>query len=175
LISTSDILQFQTHELALKEKNTDIYQHSPFRVYKEMSSKKKGKYFELLVAEYLSKKGFEVQKALSSDYDRLINGCCRLEIKGSLLWGEGTHFRWQQIRTGQAYDVICFLAIYPDQVKLYGATKEIVCYNVEVQDEKGFWTFNQHGGKKVNSGTFVIDGFPEDFPWMQPLEEVLSD
>jgi hypothetical protein len=91
------------------------------------------------------------------------------------LWGEGTHFRWQQIRTNQDYDLICFLAVYPDKVELLGATKDEVCYNLEVQDENGFWKFNQHGGKKVNSGTFAIDGFPEDFHWMRALEDVLSD
>ena len=44
---------------------------------------------------------------------------------------------------------------------------------VEVQDKNGRWIHNQHGGKKVNSGTFFIDGMPKDFSWFSSLEEVL--
>jgi hypothetical protein len=174
MIFDSEISSFGIYAEALKEKNTDIYRDSPFRVFKEMSSKKKGRYFENLVQEYLSKQGYEVKRSKNSDYDRIVNGK-RVEIKGSLLWGDGTHFRWQQIRPRQDYDVVCFVAFFPNRVEFHGATKREVCYNIEVQDEKGFWTFNQHGGKRVNSGTFAIDGFPKDFPWMRPLEEILND
>jgi hypothetical protein len=115
-----------------------------------MSSRKKGKYFEMIVAEYFEKQGYSVTRSSNSDHDRIINGK-KVEIKGSILWGEGTHFRWQQIRPSQDYDVICFVAIYPDRIEFYGVTKESIRYNIEVQDEKGNWTYNQHGGKKVNS------------------------
>ena len=90
-----------------------------------------------------------------------------------MLWGEGTHFRWQQIRTNQDYDIMCFVAIYPDRIELHGATKEVVKSQVEVQNEKGEWIYNQHGGKRTNSGTFVIDGMPNDFKWFQMLEDIL--
>jgi hypothetical protein len=174
MISATDITLFDAHSKALSEGAEDIYLMSPFKIYKDMSSKKKGMYFEMLVEEFLQKKGYTVERASTSDYDRLVNGSVRVEIKGSLLWGTGSHFRWQQIRTQQDYDVICFVAIYPDRIEFLGATKKEVCYNVEVQDANGYWTFNQHGGKKVNSGTFAIDGFPADFSWMRPLEEVLG-
>jgi len=175
VIFAEEISNYVTHVEALKEKDDNPYRNSPFRVYKEMSSKKKGKFFELLVEEYLKRQGHVVARADNSNYDRLVNGKIRLEIKGSMLWGDGTHFRWQQIRTNQEYDVVCFVAIYPDRIQFYGATKEQVCYNVEVQDEGGNWVFNQHGGKKVNSGTFVIDGFPEDFSWFSSLEDLICD
>jgi hypothetical protein len=174
MIFGTEIETFSTHSLALKEKTADPYLNSPFRVYKEMSSKKKGKYFEMIVAEYFERQGYGVTKAENSDHDRIIKRK-KTEIKGSFLWGEGTHFRWQQIRTGQDYDVICFVAIYPDRIEFHGATKEEVCYNVEVQDTKGNWIYNQHGGKKVNSGAFVIDGFPEDFSWFRSFEEIIND
>jgi hypothetical protein len=173
MILAEEIESFQCHSDALGEKDIDPYKKSPFRVYKEMSSKKKGKYFELIVQEYLQKQGYKVGKAVNSDHDRVINHFIKLEIKGSLLWGEGTHFRWQQIRTNQDYDVICFVAIYPEVIRLYGATKDVVKSRVEVQDHNGCWIHNQHGGKKVNSGTFVLDGMPEDFNWFSSLEELL--
>lgn len=172
MLFAEEIVNYQCHEDALNEKNNDPYLNSPFRVYKEMSSKKKGKYFELIVEQYLKKQGYNVTKSQNSDHDRVVNGK-KLEIKGSMLWGEGTHFRWQQIRTSQDYDVMCFVAIYPDRIELYGATKDVVKYNLEVQDDRGNWIYNQHGGKRTNSGTFVIDGMPEDFSWFQYLEELL--
>lgn len=173
MILAEEINAYQCHVDALNEKNSDPYKDSPFRVYKEMSSKKKGKYFELIVQEYLKKQGYKVGKAVNSDHDRVINDLIKLEIKGSLLWGEGTHFRWQQIRTNQDYDLICFVAIYPEAVRLYAATKDVVKSIVEVQDHNGYWIHNQHGGKKVNSGTFVLDGMPEHFDWFSSLEELL--
>ena len=172
MLFAEEIVNYQCHEDALNEKNNDPYLNSPFRVYKEMSSKKKGKYFELIAEQYLKKQGYNVTKSQNSDHDRVVNGK-KLEIKGSMLWGEGTHFRWQQIRTSQDYDVMCFVAIYPDRIELYGATKDVVKCNLEVQDDRGNWIYNQHGGKRTNSGTFVIDGMPEDFGWFQYLEELL--
>ena len=172
MIFADEISTFKCHDAALNEKNDDPYKDSPFRVYKEMSSKKKGKYFELIVEEYLKKNGYTVTKSSNSDHDRIVNSK-KLEIKGSMLWGEGTHFRWQQIRTNQDYDIMCFVAIYPDRIELHGATKEVVKSQVEVQNEKGEWVYNQHGGKRTNSGTFVIDGMPNDFKWFQMLEDIL--
>lgn len=172
MITPQDIQTFSSHTLAKLEREVDPYQDSEFLVYKQMSSKKKGKYFELIVEEFLRAKGYIVSKSLNSDHDRVVNGK-KLEIKGSLLWGTGTHFRWQQIRTNQDYDIICFVAIYPDKIELFGSTKEIVKEKLEIQDEQGNWVYNQHGGKKVNSGTFVIDGMPSDFNWFVPLVDLI--
>ena len=174
MIFNAEITALNCHSLALKEKNSDPYLNSNFRVYKEMSSKKKGKFFEMIVAEYFKRQGYDVTKAKNSDHDRIIKRK-KTEVKGSLLWGDGTHFRWQQIRTGQDYDVICFVAVYPDRIEFHGCTKEELRYNIEVQDEKGNWIYNQHGGKKVNSGAFMIDGFPKDFPWFRSFEDVIND
>ena len=79
------------------------------------------------------------------------------------MWGTGTHFRWQQIRPGQDYDDMVFVCVFPDRVEFYEADKQTVTAAVEVQDEKGNWIYNQHGGKTVNSGTFCLDGFPKRF------------
>lgn len=173
MIFAEEINAYQCHIDALTEQNNDPYKNSPFRIYKQMSSKKKGKYFELIVQEYLKKQGYKVDKALNSDHDRVINDTIKLEIKGSLLWGEGTHFRWQQIRPSQDYDIICFVAVYPESIRFYAATKYEVKSIVEVQDGNGHWIYNQHGGKTMNSGTFFLDGMPEDFSWFSSLEKVL--
>jgi hypothetical protein len=148
-----------------KEQFKDPYINSPFMSLKSMSSKKKGKYFELIYAEYMSTKGNKVEKSDSTEHDRKVNGR-KKEIKGSFLWGTGSHFRWQQIRTAQDYDDVVFICVYPDRIEFYEAEKETVSLVVEEQNEKGEWIHNQHGGKKKNSGTFFLDGLPSDFPWM---------
>lgn len=88
-----------------------------------------------------------------------------------MIWGESVtgKFRWQQIRPDQDYDRIAFLAFYPDRLDIFISDKEDVSKFVDVKDEKGFYRYNQHGGKRVRSGTFSIDGHPEDFPFMKKL------
>lgn len=153
--------------------NRDPYKDSIFLPLKQLSSRTKGAVFEKMVEEYLAANGdYVVTKPLSSNYDRIINDK-RVEIKGSFLWGTSGNFRWQQIRTNQAYDIIVFMAIYPDRIELFAATKEDVVKFIEVQDDNGNWIYNQHGGKRTNSGTFFLDGTPDMFPFMKPLEEIL--
>ena len=178
LIEANEVTNLDFFSDILEKRQKDPYCDSPFLPLKQLSSKSKGANFEMLVEQYLSDRNHNVSKAIdehgkaTSQYDRMINGK-RVEIKGSFLWGEGTHFRWQQIRVNQDYDIVCFLAVYPDKVELYGATKEECKQHLEVQNEKGEWIYNQHGGKEVNSGTFFIDGFPKDFPWFRKFEELL--
>jgi len=170
MILTEDIGNFSSYNGILSAAKTDIYKDSPFKIYKDLSSKKKGAEFEKLTQEYALRNGLWVKPPLSSEHDRIIEGFGKTEIKGSLLWGDGTNFRWQQIRPAQDYDNIVFLAVYPDRIDLYWASKETVRDAVEFQDERGYWPHNQHGGMKVNSGTFFIDGMPEDFSWMKKWE-----
>jgi hypothetical protein len=149
----------------------DPYAKSKFRILKEMSSKRKGAVFEKIFEEVMLDAGHTLLKNLNSDHDRrfLVNDKeVKYEIKGSMLWGEdGDSFRWQQIRTSQDYDIMIFMAIYPKQIEFFAASKSDVKELVEVQDADGNWIYNQHGGKRVNSGTFFLHGMPEDFPIMQ--------
>ena len=116
----------------------------------------------------MESKGSVVEKPRNSDHDRITDGR-KKEIKGSFLWGDGTHFRWQQIRPDQDYNDVVFIAVYPDRLEIYEADKETVRSAVEVQDKNGNWVYNQHGGKRVNSGAFFLDGFPSDFVWMKQV------
>lgn len=165
-ITASDYLETDVCQELEDNKDSDIYTDSVFKNLKDLSSKKKGKYFEQLYAEYKLSQGVIVTKPENSDHDRIVDGL-KVEIKGSFIWSNANSFRWQQIRTGQDYDVVVFIAIYPDRVEFYQADKETVKRNVEVQDAKGNWIHNQHGGKTVNSGCFFIDGLPSDFDWFK--------
>jgi hypothetical protein len=163
--------QFARMDVAKKiesEMDSDLYRGTAFYPLKSASSKKKGKWFEEIYSEYMKSKGHTVEKPNNSDHDRIVDNR-KKEIKGSFMWEGGTHFRWQQIRPSQDYDDVVFIAIYPDRIDFFEADKETVRSAVEVQNEKGEWIHNQHGGKKKNSGTFFLDGFPTDFAWMTPV------
>jgi len=170
--SSFDVLK-EVREL----KKKDIYLNSVFYPIKILSSRKKGAYFEKVVSEALREKGYVVEKAKTSGHDRIVvilDDVKKVEIKGSFLWEGGTHFRWQQIRPDQDYDTICFLAVFPDRLEIYGATHEQCSKHIDVQDSNGHWPYNQHGGKKVRSGAFSIDVKPNEIPsWFKPVEELL--
>lgn len=149
------------------------YADSPFRPLWEMSSRRKGAHMEATLHTLLEESGYEVLRGGSSEFDRTVNGL-KLEIKGSFLW-DGAHqrFSWQQIRLDQDYDLLALLAFYPDRLLILGATKQQVTEHLGVQDAEGRWPYNQHGGSSVNSGAFVMNGLPEDFPWLRSLGDLL--
>ena len=166
MISVKDYCETNTYVEICTEECQDIYANSALKGLKRLSSRKKGKYFERLYQEYAKSLGSVVEKPVNSGHDRIVDGR-KKEIKGSFLWGNGTHFRWQQIRPSQDYDDVIFIALYPDRIEFYEADKKTVKNIVETKNDHGEWVHNQHGGKKVNSGTFFLDGFPCDYPWMK--------
>ena len=54
MITAKDILQLKAHKVSLQESKNCIYNGSPFQVYKQMSSKKKGARFEGIVQESIA-------------------------------------------------------------------------------------------------------------------------
>ena len=170
MLTATEISSYACHQEALEDATKCPYINSPFKVYKNMSSKKKGKFFEKIVQEYLEKQGYTVARSENSDHDRIVRldatkdgKTIKVEIKGSMLWGSGTMFRWQQLRPHQDYDIVFFLAVYPDRIEFYSSEKNELRDLVTTQDKDGNFVYNQHGGKKVNSGTYCIDGFPSDY------------
>lgn len=165
MIPATQFQHFACYADILNEHEDDYYLGSVFQPLKQLSSKKKGKYFEKIFEEYCISKGKKVEKPKNSDHDRIVDGL-KVEIKGSFMWDNGTHFRWQQIRPAQDYDLMVFVAVYHSSIVFLYADKDTVKKYVEVQNDKGEWIHNQHGGKRTNSGTFFLDGMPEDFFWM---------
>lgn len=156
------------------ERPNDPYADSPFAPLRACSSRTKGAKFEELAEWHLREHGHEVIRADASDYDRRVDGR-RVEIKGSFLWSPGDMFRWQQIRLDQDYDLIVFLALYPDRVEYYACTKEEAALALRTPDASGKLVHNQHGGHDVDSGTFFIDGLPEEIEWFHPLDDFFPD
>jgi hypothetical protein len=151
---------------------TSLYDDSPFLDLAKLSSRTKGAEFERIFDWWATSQGHTCTKARTTNYDRLVDGQ-RIEIKGSMLWDNGT-FRWQQIRTRQDYDILALMAFHPDRLELYGCTRATAHEHLARQDEHGHWPHNQHGGKTVDSGTFLLAGQPSDFAWLQPLDALLA-
>ena len=175
-ISSQSISETFTFSEYQQDVDTNPYFDSPIKLFQDMSSKKKGAAFEKLVTEILIEKGYRVSKPKgSTDYDRLVNDI-KVEIKGSLGWvtkGSISHYRFQQIRESQDYDIVMFVFFTPDEVIIKGCTKEVAMEKLSYQDEKGFYPHNQHGGKRVNSGTFCIDTLPDELDWMIDIDTLL--
>lgn len=153
----------------------DPYANSPFQPLKSLASRTKGAAFERIISDVLTGQGRDVKPALSTDYDRLVDGK-RVEIKGSFLWGNRGYFRWQQIRANQEYDYILCLSFFPDRLEVHYASKEDAIKHLSKADENGNFPHNQHGGMGYDSGTYYMQGLAEDFSWLTPLttETVLA-
>lgn len=148
------------------------YTTSPFLPLKRLNPKTKGAHMENIAAEHFEGLGFDVQRPKSPDCDLVVDGH-KIEIKGSFLVVHTGDFKWQQIRAGQHYDYLVCMAFYPDRVEYYACTRATAAANLEVQDDAGNWLHNQHGGHKANSGTFIIRGPVDRFPWLRPACEVI--
>ena len=175
IIKEAWVKNYLTYDDVINNRDIDPYADSKFKPIKDMTSKRKGRFFELLTEEYAENMGWKISKPTNSDHDTVINGK-KVEIKGSFLWvvdGQLTHYRWQQIRPSQDYEVMIFLAVDPKNIRFYAADKQEVADFVTVQDSNGNYPYNQHGGMTVNSGCFRIDGYPKDFPFMRSLTEFL--
>ena len=175
IIKEAWVKHYLTYDDVINNRDIDPYADSSFKPIKDLSSKRKGRFFEVLTEEYCENLGFSIDKPKNSNHDSVINGK-KVEIKGSFRWvvdGELTHYRWQQIRPSQDYEVMIFLAVDPLNIRFYGANKQEVADFVTYQDANGNFPYNQHGGMTVNSGCFRIDGFPKDFPFMRDITEFL--
>jgi hypothetical protein len=173
-LSAELIAETNTYQGYVSASEVNPYNGSSLQLFQQMSSKKKGAAFEHLITEVLRRRGYDVTKPSNSDHDRIINGK-KVEIKGSLGWvtnGVISHYRFQQIRQSQDYEIVLFAFFTPDGLVLKGCTKQTAMEHLSIQDDEGNFPHNQHGGKRVNSGTFCIDCQPDELDWMLPIEEM---
>ena len=170
IIKDKEFVEYEVSE-EIDDSFDPRYEDSVFLPLKQLSSKTKGAKFEQIVEEAMSKNGHKVGKSANgSDSDRAIDDL-NVEIKGSFLWKGQDTFRFQQIRN-QDYDLVIFLFVYPDHISIRAAHKQDVMDVVARQDENGFFPHNQHGGKKVDSGTYFLDTTEEDMPFLVDLDKV---
>ena len=173
-LSVNEYMKTGVAQEIQKNISEDQYKDSVFYGLKTLSSKAKGTQAEKLFIEFMESQGHQATKPSNSDHDCIINGH-KVEIKTSFYWKNTEKFTFQQIRPKQDYDFIVFIAIRPESCDFYICDKETSGRELEVQDENGLWTYNQHGGKTVNSGTFWIRGIdPKEVEWMKELGDQLD-
>ena len=177
MIYNEDYISMDVYSDILNDHTNCIYINSVFLPLKQMSSRKKGKFFERIVREWFTKKlGFDVSDPKSSNHDFVLDEL-KIEVKGSFLWEGSQGFKFQQIRVNQDYDLIVFVSVYPDHIQIHACTKETVKQNLEIQDGSGKWLYQQHGGKAGKGDVLWWSGFPSTTSWMNQIrtkEDFLS-
>ena len=130
-----------------------IWANSKFESFRNIPSpKSKGAQGEKLVSQIFEQLGYEIEKPLNSDHDRIIGGY-KTEIKLSTTWNETLfNWTWQQIRD-QDYERIIFVGINPNECYVYWATKEDLRKHILGQDQH-----RQHAGKDGGQELYWIQG-----------------
>jgi len=105
------------------EKDTSIWQGSPFEWALRLPSGSKGKLGKRLVYQWCAIKGLSIDSSPDSESDMLINGH-RVEIKFSTLWENGT-YNFQQIRD-QNYEYAVCLGVSPFEAHCWVVSKKIL-------------------------------------------------
>lgn len=126
----------------------------PFMGIKLMPAKAKGKRFEEIAEELFQKRGHAVNKPVSSDHDRIVDGE-KIEIKGSTITrGSDDCFSFLQIRPAQDYDHLVLETFWFDgTIQFFKIPKASVVSMIE----QGIFK-KQHGGNRAESGTFCYNG-----------------
>jgi len=141
-------------DLLNKEEIDPRWLESPFINLKRLKAKQAGARYEQVSESILTGLGYNVQKPLSSDHDRIINGK-KTEMKGSMMTKAKKDgiFSFLQIRPDQDYEQILFTVFDFDSVKMYFMDKDTINKKIE----EGIFK-KQHGGNKGTSRTFSYNG-----------------
>ena len=131
------------------------YEDSPFRNIKLMDARTKGKRYELITEDVLSKLGYDIQPPENVQHDRIVNGA-KVEIKGSTLRKNLNDFTFLQIRPKDDYEYLVFTMCYPEELVIMYMDKSTVMENIN----NGSF-MKQHGGNKRDSGTYCYYGTKE--------------
>lgn len=168
---TESVVSLPIYEQWKNNKNKSIWKDSIFECFNSINSpKSKGSQGEKLVKQFMEKQGHKIEgritssKRKSSDYDCIIDGMF-VEVKTSSTWGDVLdNFTWQQIRN-QDYDRIVFVAINPNDVTFYWATKDDLKEHIFGRDE-----YRQHAGKDGKQELYWIQGV-KNMPWFRDIKD----
>jgi hypothetical protein len=158
-----DVLQLASLASTLKgdyvrEGASDPWAGSPFAWIRTLSSRRRGKVGEQLIAGWCAAKGLDVVATGDVEADRVIAGR-RVEVKFSTLWESGV-YKFQQIRE-QNYEYAICLGVCPFDAHCWVISKETLREHVIGHTP-------QHGGKG-GTDTFWLSFKPSKPPdWLRP-------
>lgn len=119
----------------------DSWNNSTNEWIKKLSTCKKGSVGEDIIKTYYILNDSKVEKRTSVEIDTIIDNV-KYEIKLSCLNKSG-YFKWLQIRLDDDYDFLYLISIYPNDIKVYKLSKELI-----IQLTNNGIIKNQHGGKR---------------------------
>jgi len=140
------------------EKEQAMWRGSPFYWIKGRPSRQVGSIGEALVAGWAASKGFDVQKPLSSDHDRRIEGL-KVEVKFSTLWTDNEIFKFQQLRD-QDYDYCFMLGVSPFDAQAWFVPKSALA------TDRPPALVPQHGGGGGRDTKWLSFAAAAPPPWM---------
>ena len=146
------LIEILNPKLLLPEEIDERYSDSPFLHLKSLLAKQRGKRYEEIVIDVMTKLGHQFSKRTNTDNDAIFNGI-KYEIKGSMLNKGKDVFSFLQIRPKQDYERLLFALFYPKNLVLMEMNKDVIHRNVNDGIFKP-----QHGGKKGMSSTYMYYG-----------------
>lgn len=155
-----------TLEADYVSKEQKLWAGSPFHWIKTRPSRQVGTIGEALVSGWSAAKGFDVQKPLSSEHDRIIEGI-KVEIKFSTLWSNNTSFKFQQIRD-QDYEYAFLLGIAPFDAKAWFVPKK------ELTQDRPPHLRPQHGGASGRDTRWLSIPYEQAPSWLSVFGGTLS-
>lgn len=166
-ITNKQITSYRGYDKARKMHEKELespYTKSRFKIIKDLGSYNKAKILKEILTEEIRKNRITIEWLERGKYAKIITNDGTVYIaavKSSFLWGakgEGG-MRWQQIRVNEEYNMVIFIAVFPDRIEFYyGHRTEIVSSEKLVA---------QHSRE-----TRLIHGDPESFEFMKPLSNL---
>lgn len=123
---------------------------TPNEPIKGMVSSTKGRFGQLLVAAALRDMGHTVAKGGSNEFDLLVDGNRRVEVKLSTRWSAGC-YKFQQLREPHDFSDVAFVFVDPTEINIYFANRASINAHVFNACEN-----LQHVGQAGNSGVYWL-------------------
>lgn len=148
-------------------KEQAMWAGNPFYWIKTRPSRQVGAIGEALVSGWVAAKGFDVQKPVSAQHDRIIEGN-KVEIKFSTLWTDNSSFKFQQIRN-QDYDYAFLLGIAPFDARAWFVPKQELLYDRLPHLRP------QHGGSSGRDTKWLSVPYDDPPVWLDEFGGTLSE
>ena len=134
------------------EKTNKLYENSPFKTVRNLPTGTKGKRFEQITHNILTKMGYKVELANTPVFDRYVDGD-RVEFKGSTLNARGV-FNFLQLRLDDDFDYVILSTFWPLDLRLFKIKKEDIIKSSLLNSDQG--------GNRLNTNIVRLTGNPED-------------
>lgn len=167
ILTTEEEIIAQCNAAVFRQNDLSAWRNSKYIAFRQCTNgKRRGTWGEQYFALMMQAYGCSVEKAASTEYDRLVQGT-KCEVKTCCSdYSDGTHMHvsFEQIRVYQDYDMLIGQVVTPKCVRLFA-----IPHSVTLGWAQNGTIKNQHGGIHANSGAYILNHsvLPE---WLAPFE-----